>query len=217
MASWVDYSPEDDAAACLLVGRFIHHWGFLENALNRSISEFLGSERLISLIVLANIQARDKINALKTLLNTFGPTDDARTKSAAIMSKIGNLNGDRNLIAHTMFWAAKEKGAVEFAVTKAKGRLNLPRTVWRETDFEQRISLMSRAMVEIEPLVKQAVRFQRLHPDPHRRMNALTELGVGSGLGVLAALYHPDPQPQAPQGSPKATPRKAPRKLKVKN
>jgi hypothetical protein len=215
MKSLFEASPEQEDVACLRVGRFIQRWSYLEAAMNHGIGEFLNCERLLEVIVLANVQARDKINALKTLLHTYAPSDEARTAAASIMNQIGNMNGDRNLVAHNMFWAYDAKGAVEFSTTKAKGKFALPKVVWTPKDFDQRVSLMGVLMVDLKRAVKLAASYQRLHAKPKPTLNALAEFATNSGLGLLGDLYRQDLQPPENPSSPPASPKKAARKAKT--
>ena len=183
--------------------------------MNRCLRDMLDSENIVSVIVLANIQARDKINALKTLLDLFAPTPEDRASATAIMAKVGALSGDRNIIAHNMFWPADKKGGVEFVVTKAKGKLNLPKVVWRPKDFNDKIDEMGRLMVEMKKAVKTASRYQKLHAKPRPTVNALQMYASTEGLGLLGNLYLQAHPPQVSAGSQQASPQTSDRKPKA--
>ena len=130
------YDREEYHAAYRLVGEFMHEWSLLEHQINKGLQKLLGLPGMEGTIVTANMQVRDKIQALKTLLHLFSVGDD-EAAALNLMTRIANMSGDRNVVAHNMFWPHKD-GGVEFSLTKAKGVLQFPNGVWGAKQFAEK-------------------------------------------------------------------------------
>ena len=208
--------------ACLLVGRFIQDWSFVEFEINKDIQKLVGLESLEGPILTANMQVRDKIFALKTLLHVFAANDADRAVSVEILKRASDMSAHRNTVAHNMFWR-HEGGGVEFSITKAKGKLSFPNVIWSESDFAEKTAAMAAIKGELKAAVATATRFRARHMAAKDAKNifanALTGLYAPTGgsegpgglldLGQLA-LATPDSPSPIHQREPE-TP-KAPRK-----
>jgi len=198
-------------------------WAFVEAALGRGIRKLIGAQSVEGTILTANMQVRDKIFAMKTLLHVFTPSEDNRAACVSLMNRIGALNTHRNTVAHNMFWA-HETGGVEFSITKAKGRLSFPVVIWKEEDFSNRSAEMTAVTKELETAVNRAARFRTqamaakgvpnlfgnallmTNPPPSGGQGALGGL-LGLGQQLLANPDSPPPSDQTEPQTPKA-PRK---------
>jgi hypothetical protein len=203
--------PDSDRDACLWVGQFMRDWSFVEHAITKGLRELVGVEVLDGAILLANMQVRDKMSALKTLLNAYAPTEEDRVKFAALMNRAESMSTQRNIVAHNMFWI-HESGGVEFSIKKAKGKLSFPKVVWSEKDFESRYSEMHAIFGELGRAVAAAslvrTSLGRSRKTTNLWSNTLfsTSSQPGEGLGALAALFGQAPPPQSVQRSPPPMP-----------
>lgn len=204
-------SREATNKAYRLVGEFMQSWSFVENELNRGIAKLAGLGTLEAVVLRSNMGVRDKIHALKTLLYMFSLEAD-RNAAVALLNTAASMSESRNMIAHTMFWA-HEKGGVEFAVVKAKGKLDFPRTVWGEAMFKEKFVAMAKLQVAIKSAVNKAARIRTMAgggsaENPFR--NALTMQPPSEGLlglGALSSLFLPaQDSPGSPTPSPQTEP-----------
>jgi hypothetical protein len=211
-----------------LVGKFMSDWAFLEYELNQGIRRLADLGTLETVAITANMQVRDKIHALKTLLNLFHPEDDAADIDS-LMTKIGNMAGDRNTLAHTMFYG-HEKG-VELSMTKAKGKLQATSVIWPTKQFAEKGARMAELSVELRRAVAAAagLRSRWLSHQASTRAKAGNIFATGgmfnalrppaepmSGLYSLGLLADPNLPLPTRQNSRTASPEKAPRKPRAK-
>jgi hypothetical protein len=115
-----------------LVGYFLQVWATLESTLNRAIVDALDLTEIQGAIVTKNIQLRDKINILKTLIDLHGVEVKRYQK---VLETIGSLSLDRNMMAHDVFFPDDQGDGVQFLVIKAKGKLSIPPTRWSVAQF----------------------------------------------------------------------------------
>ena len=119
-----------------LVGYYLQAWALMEWRLNEFIS---GALRLVSLeatIVTKNIQFRDKIHIAKTLVDLRLHDEPKCEAYTTMLNSLAGLSPDRNMVAHDMF--GPEGDGVRFYVSKAKGKLSFPNTVWTFDTFVQK-------------------------------------------------------------------------------
>ena len=209
-----------------LVGEFMWHWASLEAVLNRGVTKLLSLGILEGAILTANLQVRDKIHIIRTAVDMWGLFAPAEMKAAGkLLDTVAAAAGERNLVAHNPFGPG-ESGGVSFAITKAKGKLDFPDTVWSEADFSRKFAAMDslekslRSLVRETAAAKDRVQARRAG----KTTNALWQPTAGyDGQGVLATLNHlfptplgsPTPtaeaglpEPQAPRPKPKGSRKK---------
>jgi len=228
--SLADYNQKAEDEAFRLVGEFMSSWSFVEYELNRGIQKLAGLGILEGRIVLTNMGVRDKIHTLKTLLYMYSPTAE-RDVAVSLLNTAASMSESRNMIAHTMFWP-HEGGGVEFAVTKAKGKLLFPNTVWGKEMFEEKFEAMSKLKRNISSAVQKADRIRSLSKTTDKNwfwanIYDLTQSPPTEGLGGLmtqglralqlqGSPSSPTPNPEAAPQTPEAPPPK-PRSRKVKS
>lgn len=201
------------------VGRFMSAWAFLESELNAGIRTLSGLGSMESAIITANMQVRDKINALRTLLVLFSLEEDEKA-AERLMTKIGNMSKDRNTVAHTMFWPQEKGSGVEFSRIKARGKLETLSVIWSAKQFDEKVARMHELQHQLKDAVKSAARLRQAwlrhtaskHPKPN--LSALSGLTIdptpteGSrlqGLAGLLSLHIQEPlssQPTTPETAP---------------
>ena len=185
---------DSDTRAIALVGRFLQSWAFMEEGLHAAIAKALNLNQLQRYIVTANIQLRDKIHILRTLLHyiPINPPSDIE-RFDKMLEDIAKYSSKRNMMAHNAFGPSENGTAVQFILTQAKGKLEFPPSVWGAKEFGaafSKINDFTNGLEELQNKITSAKVTEAL-------MKALQEpIPAPSGLG-LASLLHP--QPQSPQ------------------
>ena len=149
--------------AFALIGHFLQNWSILESSLNRVIEAGLGLETLSAVIATRNIQLRDKIYIASTIVSITYLKD--KEKYEACLKKIQKMVAWRNLVAHELFMADEKGDGVEFLVTKAKGKLEFPKTRWSVSDFIDKgknIQAHAETLSELSKALKARKRYNRL-------------------------------------------------------
>lgn len=214
----IDWSPpEEYARSYRLVGEFMFYWAALEAELNRGVRKLLGLEGTEGIIATANMQVRDKIHTLRTLVTYYASSDaDALKAHNKTIDRIGDMAGQRNLVAHNIF-APHDDGGVEFFLIKAKGKFAAPETVWSIEDFLNKNHEMTQLAEALNGIVAATASHQRLIKAVMRNQrpmtNAFSALSTPDNVApnLLNLL---DPPPPVGPHSANATPEKAPRKLR---
>ena len=135
MADFEDLDPQTRCFA--LVGRFLQAWSVMENSLHAAIGAALSIEDIKLRILCANIRFRDKTNILSTLVDVapyLAPTDKERLRKD--LREIADYSPTRNMMAHDPFQPDSSQKGVEFLTVKAKGKFDLPTTVWEPEKFQ---------------------------------------------------------------------------------
>jgi len=205
----IDSDVERFHKAFRLIGEFMFHWASLESKLNQTVSTILNMSALEGAILTANITLRDKIALVRTFLNLYGTAGEVEVKALdKILIEISDLSNDRNIVAHNMF--APEREGVKFYITKAKGKLSLPKTIWSDSDFDKKLDRMNRLETGLDAVIAaiQGNKHRGLKPGSTR--NALLSPADGPApLGLLGflALHAQESQdsPQSVVKKPKST------------
>jgi hypothetical protein len=184
-------SGKDYIKSYQLVGEYLSAWAHMESRLDGAIGNALHLTNLQQIIVCANIGFTSKCHILKTLVSLVF-IENGKDYEKAIV-KIQNLTTDRNMIAHNAFFPSDEKEfAVQFFVFKAKGKLSIPKTTWKEEQFKKRIYQLRGYAKTLENLES--------HLSYKDIANALMKKDGGLypskgllGLGSLGLLAHPPP------------------------
>jgi len=166
-----------------LSGYFLQYWSVLESNINNAIERGLDLTMLQGAVLTKNIQFRDKINILKTLVDLRGVEVD-RLQSA--LESASKMSTHRNMIAHDMFVPDDDGDGVRFVVIRARGKLSFPETRWSIADFMKKyieIAQLTSRAEEISAVISQVTLAKMLKEaqDP----NAWPQ-----GLGLLNTLVH---------------------------
>jgi len=186
------------------VGRFLWHWASLERELRRALQASLELGALQSSILSANVQLRDKLNILKTVLDLYG--HEKAPGLVKTLNNIGTFSSARNMMAHEFFGVTGDEKAVEFFTTKAKGKLDLPSIRWREAEFEAAYDKINRLKDE----VKEGMEAFKRPRASSAFLNQTLPIGGLFGLGSANALSphfqgllgFPSPKPQTKRKKP---------------
>jgi len=188
-----------------LVGKFMWNWSYLEFVMNQSLAKLVPIDGTLQAAILTtNLGVRDKLKTIKTLLNLYlGEKTDAGKAACKVVEKIGDLNDNRNTVAHTYF-TPHAKG-VEFHVVKASGAISFPNTVWTDSEFQERITKMTDAGEALQQVVRQAMsrwEYKKLVDEGRASPSAY--------MTALALLAHPATPPLGDPDSQEANPETEP-------
>jgi hypothetical protein len=133
MTDFKDLDPEIRAYA--LIGQFLKRWSELEQQIHEAIGAALGLDETRRYILCANLQLKDKVNVLRTLVQQSSFPIDVKESTNTELAAIQNYT-HRNMIAHDAFEPDPEGGVV-FLPVKAKKQFSRPRDKWSVTKFEE--------------------------------------------------------------------------------
>jgi hypothetical protein len=88
-------------------------------------------------IITSNTQLRQKAYILRTLVSLLPFDKKTKDQFNGVLTGIENAYGKRNMIAHDAFTPSSNGEGVSFSVTRARGKLSFPETVWDIPKFEQ--------------------------------------------------------------------------------
>ena len=101
-----------------------------------AISAATKLDPLMSTIVCANLTIREKLNILRTLVDTSNiAPDERKTSLKALLRDIGEYTPVRNMMAHDFFMVGNNAPSIAFMPIKAKGKFDTPAVLWQESDF----------------------------------------------------------------------------------
>jgi hypothetical protein len=115
MTDFESLDPETRSYA--LVGQFLKRWSQLQDEIHEAIGAALNLDETKRYILCANLQLRDKLHILRTLVNVSSLPDDAKDEADSTLADIANYT-KRNMIAHDAF--EPEGDGVVFLPVKAK-------------------------------------------------------------------------------------------------
>jgi hypothetical protein len=121
-------SPEVRCAA--LVGEFLRRWSEMEIAMHQGIAIAMKLDDTMQSILCANVQLRDKLNILRTIVDVSNIDNDAKEKFKKILRDIGEYSPIRNMMAHDNFSSDEKQTGVVFFQVKAKGKFSKETPVW---------------------------------------------------------------------------------------
>jgi hypothetical protein len=103
-----------------------------------AISAATKLDPLMNTIICANLTMREKLNILRTLVDTSNiEPNERKTAFKAMLRDIGEYTPSRNMIAHDFFMVGENAPSVGFMPIRAKGKFDTPYVVWREEDFKR--------------------------------------------------------------------------------
>src|ERR1700704_1368893 len=124
-----DCTPLD--RACLLVGRFFHHFGAIEVELNDALRKLFELPPNSADTVCANIDFFKKVNVVTSALIDQNKDQSKAKEIKDLFRKIAKINDHRVIPAHATFEANGTDG-VSFKRTLAKTGLKREMPVWTE-------------------------------------------------------------------------------------
>ena len=186
-------TPEEFAECFRLVGEFMFYFAALEGSLNSGVRELLHIKGLEGLVITANIQMRDKVAIVRTILAMQGTkSEEWRTNANLLLNEIVKLSEDRNKIAHN-FFAPEDGGGVQIYTVKAKGRFELPTLVWSKDDFNDKAQRAANCAERLKQTVAAALTPQEglaaLFVQQPTQGSETLGSGLGLGLGLIGGQY----------------------------
>lgn len=134
----VDFSTLDPETRCIaLVGEFLRRWSKMEARLNEAIRRALGLDEIMGQILTANMQARDKIHLLRTIVSLSTIPEPDKKIYTKTLADISDYSVNRNMMAHDQFGPDDTQQGVNFFQVKAKGNYSLPKVDWMIPTFEE--------------------------------------------------------------------------------
>lgn len=169
-----------------LVGGFLQHWALVESKLNQILIKAIGIDDITGLIVVKNIQLRDKIRIINSAIRLSFILEDDYVKYRKLIKDINEFSAKRNIIAHELFLSSGDEH-VEFLITKANDGLKFPTEIWSIDTFSDHFITMSRFVDELDDLLSKLTQ-ATLTKDLLTSQNREPIAGLGS-LGILGDLY----------------------------
>ena len=133
----IDFLTLDSETRCVaLVGEFLRRWSNLESVLHDALAAAIGLDDTMRAILCANVQLRDKIHILRTIvgISTIGKSEKSSFDTTLVA--IADYSPQRNLMAHVPFGPDDEGKGVLFLQVKAKGKFSQPKEVWTVDKFD---------------------------------------------------------------------------------
>ncbi|HXP72674.1 MAG TPA: hypothetical protein VN823_00875 [Stellaceae bacterium] len=128
---------DPDTRCLALVGMFLQRWAIMEGTIRELLATMLNLDIVSVATISSNMQLRDKIHTVRTLLDSYTVLTPSEKETYDDMCKdILEAAGKRNMLAHDLFYPADDGDGVAFFVIKAKGKFGVPTTVWTIAQFE---------------------------------------------------------------------------------
>ena len=143
--------------ACSLVGRFMYHFAQIEAQLDRAIAKLFELNNDNALAITANIDFYRKLHVVKTItLRQMAAKNQTKlnTKSVErVFNRVGKVNSDRQIIAHSTFDAAGSDGVV-FRRVVVKGTIDKSAPVWTRAMFADKFARMEELQEGLARIVR---------------------------------------------------------------
>jgi hypothetical protein len=131
----IDFSKLDPETRCIaLVGEFLRRWSSLEAALHDALAIAMRLDDTMRSILCANVQLRDKINILRTIVS-ISNLEANKSHFDKMLVAIGEYSPSRNMMAHDTFGPDDQGKGVLFLPVKAKGKFSQPKIIWTADQF----------------------------------------------------------------------------------
>jgi hypothetical protein len=180
----VDFKALDhDARAAALVGTYLKHFALMEYQIDDTIAKILKLTDAQQFLLSPNITFHSKINVLGCLLDLSDLAKENKDKYAKVMGQMRGYSGERNVIAHSVFFKSDTSNGVEFITADARGKLKFPEYDWSIAKFEEAIQNLDRSCNYMVELV-QAVTSLDTSPSALSGIRAAltSDMGLGSPL-----------------------------------
>lgn len=158
----VSKAVDQNYHAQALVGGFLQAWSFVENNLRDAIEAAMDLKGFTADIICANMQLHNKLNLLKTLVDITIFTEADKRSFIKLLEAIGGHATKRNMIAHDTFYHDEESGGVRFSTIKAKGKFDIPKIVWTESDFANEDKMLENYVDQLKILSARLIRDKRI-------------------------------------------------------
>jgi hypothetical protein len=190
-----DFSSLDPQTRCFaLVGQFLHEWSNLELCIHDAIGSALKLNDLTRFIICANMQLRDKLNFLRTIVDVSKMPDSDRDHFSARLRDLAEYSFVRNMMAHDPFEPDVSGDGVIFSAVKAKGRFSLPPVVWSVQKFQDEIAVVMKYAQDMIDLRERLRDTSLDHTRVTRLITILSDtwpIDHIFRIGFPSHLYHP--------------------------
>ncbi len=140
MIDFKSLSPEIRAYA--LIGQFLKCWSDLEQQIHEAIGAALGLDETRRYILCANLQLKDKVNVLRTLVQQSSFPLDVKECINKELTAILDYPY-RNMIAHDAFGPDLSGDGVVFLPVKAKKEFSRLRDIWSIDKFKKEMEAIA--------------------------------------------------------------------------
>jgi hypothetical protein len=107
----------------------------METVLNDAIASAMKIDFTMRAILCANVQLRDKIHILRTIVGISTIAKSEKTRFDKALKGIATHSLNRNMMAHDAFGPDDEGNGVLFLQVKAKGNFSQPKIIWTTEQF----------------------------------------------------------------------------------
>jgi hypothetical protein len=185
------YTEDQYNKAYQLIGEYFFNFALLERAFHKALRYLFNLPGLKAEMLFANMTFRDKVNALRTAVefSSRDRKDEWVDESLSTLNRIMDISTERNFLAHTSFFPSKS-GGVSFFKVQAKGKFDIPETLWSEPFFKEKYSRLLGYAVAVDQIIDDMQK---------RDINKQIAVALASptgGHGLLDLLSHHSPQPQ---------------------
>jgi hypothetical protein len=186
--------------AFALVGEFLFHWNYIESRMTEIIQWILRLPHPEAEIVLANVAFRDKTSMAQTLCHyafEFNGRLSHASAALKLFSDIAEFSGKyRNVLVHNSF-DAHEYGGIEILRVRAKGKFDMPTTIWDVRFFEERF----REIDGFDNRLEQLRNDLEECPMPSAVVDRMMQRSMSETIEMTSALARARPQARPPEAS----------------
>lgn len=145
--------PDPLDRACSLVGRFLWHFGRLEEKVDQAIIKLLDLNETVAPVVTGGMDFARKLNLAVAAARKQAGNEEDEQFAADTWGRIMDINNDRTIVAHSSF-APASGGGVQFRrkVTKA-GDVRVDDPLWTEIYFFERFARMTALEARLDKLI----------------------------------------------------------------
>jgi hypothetical protein len=172
----------------------------MELCLHDAIGAALKLDSLMQFILCANIQLRDKLNLLRTIVDVSDIPKGMREHFAKGLKELTDYSPVRNMMAHDPFEPNPNGDGVIFSAVKAKGKFDLPPIEWNIQKFQDEQKIVAEYAKD---LIRLRDKLRTTSFDRSRITRLITILSPVTihSSAVLTISSPQDRQPLAPQRS----------------
>ena len=152
----IDAEPHDPLAeACELVGRFMYHFGQIEDALDEGIRKLFGLQADPAKVITASMDFSRKMGIVQSALLMQAVDDDDKiiAKIRAPFKAAFQVNMDRQIVAHSPFSPFSD--GVSFDRSIAREGLNRQDPKWTRAMFEQKFKTMQNVRIKLRDVIRE--------------------------------------------------------------
>ncbi len=192
---------ESDDLPCLLVGKLLQGWAWMESSLNKVVSSTLELDFMQEAIVCSHLRLMDKQHIARTAINEASElSDEEKAAYKKIINRIGDLSSShRNVAAHNPFTYLEEERGIKFYYPRAKGKIEPHNVVsWSEQECYSVIHEIYKLANELDALQPKVRAVGKLKPMVSALMGTAPYTAPGRGLLsdlLLKNLENPDSDP----------------------